>query len=79
MAKTKHRVAPSMDNIYTLDGKVPLLKSIPFGRTDTHKFRFFSLRTEQYYKAVQKAYCKENRSHTNQDKDAGQDIRQTDI
>ncbi len=31
MAKTKHRVAPSMDNIYTLDGKVPLLKSIPFG------------------------------------------------
>ena len=31
MAKTKHRVAPSMDNIYTLDGKVPLLRSIPFG------------------------------------------------
>lgn len=31
MAKTKHRIAPSMDNIYTLDGDVPLLKSIPFG------------------------------------------------
>ena len=31
MAKTKHRGAPSMDNIYTLDGKVPLLRSIPFG------------------------------------------------
>ena len=31
MAKTKNQAAPSMDNIYTLDGKVPLLKSIPFG------------------------------------------------
>ena len=31
MAKTKNHAASSMDNIYTLDGKVPLLKSIPFG------------------------------------------------
>ena len=31
MAKTKNQAAPSMDNIYTLDGKVPLLRSIPFG------------------------------------------------
>lgn len=31
MAKTKNQAASSMDNIYTLDGKVPLLKSIPFG------------------------------------------------
>ena len=31
MAKNKTRSAASMDNIYTLDGKVPLLKSIPFG------------------------------------------------
>ena len=30
MAKTNQSIA-SMDNIYTLDGKVPLLKSIPFG------------------------------------------------
>ena len=31
MAKTKNQAAPSMDNIYTLDGRVPLLRSIPFG------------------------------------------------
>ena len=31
MAKTKHPSAASMENIYSLDGKVPLLKSIPFG------------------------------------------------
>ena len=30
MAKTKNQTA-SMENIYTLDGKVPFLKSIPFG------------------------------------------------
>ncbi len=31
MAKTKTPSTASMENIYTLDGKVPLLKSIPFG------------------------------------------------
>lgn len=31
MSKTKNRTTVSMDNIYTLDGRVPLLKSIPFG------------------------------------------------
>lgn len=31
MSKTKNTTAASMENIYTLDGKVPLLKSIPFG------------------------------------------------
>jgi len=31
MAKIKNSSATSMDNIYTLDGKVSLLKSIPFG------------------------------------------------
>ena len=31
MAKTKTPSAASLENIYTLDGKVPLLKSIPFG------------------------------------------------
>ena len=31
MSKTKNQTMASMDNIYTLDGKVPLLKSIPFG------------------------------------------------
>ena len=31
MSKTKNQTVVSMDNIYTLDGKVPLLKSIPFG------------------------------------------------
>lgn len=31
MAKTSTPSAGSMDNIYTLDGKVPLFKSIPFG------------------------------------------------
>ena len=31
MEKTKTKSTASMDNIYTLDGKVPLLKSIPFG------------------------------------------------
>ena len=31
MAKTKERSVASMENIYALDGKVPLLKSIPFG------------------------------------------------
>ena len=31
MSKTKQQSAASMENIYTLDGKVPLLKSIPFG------------------------------------------------
>ena len=31
MSKTKNTAAASMENIYTLDGKVPLLKSIPFG------------------------------------------------
>ena len=28
---TKNQTPASMDNIYTLDGKVPILKSIPFG------------------------------------------------
>ena len=31
MSKTKNRPQASMDNIYSLDGKVPLLQSIPFG------------------------------------------------
>ena len=31
MSKTKTNAAASMENIYALDGKVPLLKSIPFG------------------------------------------------
>ena len=31
MAKTKTPSAASLENIYTLDGRVPLLKSIPFG------------------------------------------------
>ena len=31
MTKEKQQAAASMDNIYTLDGKVPLMKSIPFG------------------------------------------------
>ena len=31
MAKTKPHAAASMENIYSLDGKVPLLKSVPFG------------------------------------------------
>ena len=31
MSGMKTKAAASMDNIYTLDGKVPLLKSIPFG------------------------------------------------
>ena len=31
MAKTNTQAVASMDNIYTLDGKVPLLKSVPFG------------------------------------------------
>lgn len=31
MSKTKQKPAASMENIYTLDGKVPLLKSVPFG------------------------------------------------
>ena len=31
MAKTKNPSAASMENIYSLNGKVPLLKSIPFG------------------------------------------------
>ena len=31
MANNKNRTAASMDNIYSLDGKVPLLKSVPFG------------------------------------------------
>ena len=31
MSKTKQQSAASMENIYTLDGRVPLLKSIPFG------------------------------------------------
>ena len=30
MAKTKNQAA-CMENIYSLDGKVPFLKSIPFG------------------------------------------------
>ena len=31
MANVKEKSVASMENIYTLDGKVPLLKSIPFG------------------------------------------------
>ena len=31
MSKAKNQTMASMNNIYTLDGKVPLLKSIPFG------------------------------------------------
>ena len=31
MSNTKQKAIASMENIYTLDGKVPLLKSIPFG------------------------------------------------
>lgn len=31
MAKTNNQSASSMENIYCLDGRVPLLKSIPFG------------------------------------------------
>ena len=31
MSKMKQKSTASMENIYTLDGKVPLLKSIPFG------------------------------------------------
>ena len=31
MAKTKDQVPASMENIYSLNGRVPLLKSIPFG------------------------------------------------
>ena len=31
MSKTKNQSRASMDNIYSLDGKVPLLQSIPFG------------------------------------------------
>ena len=31
MSKTKKQSQASMDNIYSLDGKVPLLQSIPFG------------------------------------------------
>ena len=31
MAKTNNQSAASMENIYSLDGRVPLLKSIPFG------------------------------------------------
>ena len=31
MAKTKNRSTASMENIYSLDGKVPLLKAVPFG------------------------------------------------
>lgn len=31
MSKTKNQSQASMDNIYSLDGKVPLLQSIPFG------------------------------------------------
>lgn len=31
MPKTKNQTDASMDNIYSLDGRVPLLKSIPFG------------------------------------------------
>lgn len=31
MAKTKNTSVASMDNIYTLDGRVPVLKSVPFG------------------------------------------------
>ena len=31
MSKTKQKSVATMENLYTLDGKVPLLKSIPFG------------------------------------------------
>lgn len=31
MSKTKNQSQASMDNIYSLDGKVPLLQSVPFG------------------------------------------------
>ena len=31
MSKTKQKSIATMENLYTLDGKVPLLKSIPFG------------------------------------------------
>ena len=31
MNRTKNRTPASMENIYSLDGKVPLLKSVPFG------------------------------------------------
>lgn len=31
MSKIKTKTAASMENLYTLDGKVPLLKSVPFG------------------------------------------------
>lgn len=31
MSKTKNQTPASMENLYTLDGKVPLLKSVPFG------------------------------------------------
>ena len=31
MLKTKNKSEASMENIYTLDGKVPFLKSVPFG------------------------------------------------
>ena len=31
MEKTRNPSSASMENIYTLDGRVPLLKSIPFG------------------------------------------------
>ena len=31
MAKTRYSSTASMENIYSLDGRVPLLKSIPFG------------------------------------------------
>ena len=31
MSKRNDQSAASMDNIYSLDGKVPMLKSIPFG------------------------------------------------
>ena len=31
MANTKKQLSSSMENIYSLDGRVPLLKSIPFG------------------------------------------------
>ena len=31
MAKAKNKSEASMENIYSLDGKVPILKSVPFG------------------------------------------------
>lgn len=31
MSNMSTKATASMENIYTLDGKVPLLKSIPFG------------------------------------------------